>query len=84
MGKAQQGTGILESPSGADRRNADFQTLSRLDPSNRQLRSLLQFSKQVGSLDVTSVLSHPYSALLGTSLPSNSLGDMGQSRFIHP
>ena len=48
MGKAQQGTGILEPPSGADRRNADFQALSRLDPSNRQLKSLLQLSKQVG------------------------------------
>jgi len=50
MGKAQQGTGILGKPSaGADQRNADFQALSRLDPSNRQVKSLLQLSKQVGS-----------------------------------
>ena len=50
MGKAQQGTGILEPPSaGTDHRNEDFQTLSRLYPSNRQVKSLLQLSKQVGS-----------------------------------
>ena len=50
MGKAQQGMGILEPPStGADQRNEDFQALSRLDPSNRQVKSLLQLSKQVGS-----------------------------------
>jgi len=49
MGKAHQGTSILEVPSGADRRNADFQALSRLDPSNRQVKSLLQLSKQVSS-----------------------------------
>ena len=50
MGKAQQGMGILEPlSSGADRRNTDFQALSRLDPSNRQFKSLLQLSKQVSS-----------------------------------
>ena len=50
MGKAQQGMSVLELPSGVDRKkNADFQVLSRLDPSNRQIKSLLQLSTQVGS-----------------------------------
>ena len=49
MVKAQQGThkNLKTTPSEADRKTADIRALSRLDPSNRQVKSLLQLSKQV-------------------------------------
>jgi len=48
MVRAHEGTSTLKLPaSRANRRDTDFQTLSRLDPSNRQVQSLLQLSKQV-------------------------------------
>jgi len=48
MVRAHEGTSTLRLPaSGANRGSTDFQTLSRLDPSNRQVQSLLQLSKQV-------------------------------------
>jgi len=53
MVKAQQGTSLLKPPSSeTDLRDTDLQVLSRLDPSNRQVRSLLQLSKQVRSSPV--------------------------------
>ena len=48
MVKARQGTRILKlPPCKADRATTDLQALSRLDPSNRQVKSLLQLSTHV-------------------------------------
>jgi hypothetical protein len=48
MAKAQQGTDTTtRTPFQADRRYTDIHILARLDPSNRQVKSLLQLSKQV-------------------------------------
>lgn len=47
MTKANQGTGIVQRPFPRLTEGVDIHVLSRLDPSNRQVKSLLQLTKQV-------------------------------------